>query len=158
MTSAREYIRTMTFVAVVFSMVMGGFSYGLADDAYEENDTLQTAWYPGWDWEDQWLSSISGLGIQSDEDWYEIDVSPGHEFVSVECLFTHAEGDIDICLSGSGRWLDRLGDPWTHRLKSTLFEYVFKGSPLETRYKKQCQGLTQIVFGFRFCFALRLHV
>ena len=101
MTSARQYIRTMTFVAVVFSIVTGGISYGQADDAYEENDTLETAWYPGWDWEDEWLSNISGLGIQSDEDWYEIYVSPGYELVLVECLFTHSEGDIDICLVDS---------------------------------------------------------
>jgi len=101
MTTARQYILTIIFVAVSFSIVTGGISYGPADDAYEENDTLETAWSPGGDWEDEWLSSISGLGIQADEDWYEIYVSPGYEHVLVECPFGHSEGDIDICLVDS---------------------------------------------------------
>jgi len=101
MTTARQCLLTMIFVAVAFSIVTGGISYAQVDDAYEDNDTRATAWSPGRDWEDEWLSSISGLGIQADDDWYEINVSAGHELVLVECLFTHSEGDIDICLVDS---------------------------------------------------------
>jgi hypothetical protein len=77
------------------------------DDLYEENDTRGTAWYPGRNWEQEWLSSIDGLGIQSDEDWYEIYVSSGYERVLVDCRFAHADGDIDIALHDSlGTLLD----------------------------------------------------
>lgn len=79
----------------------------MVDDAYEENDTLATAYYPGSNWEQQWLSSISGPGIQLDDDWYRIDVTPGYERVQVDCQFTDSEGDIDIALyDSSGTLLD----------------------------------------------------
>lgn len=70
-----------------------------ADDVYEENDTLATAADPfssGGNWEQTWLSSISGEGIQADEDWYKIYISPGYENLKVELQFTHAQGDIDL--------------------------------------------------------------
>jgi hypothetical protein len=73
----------------------------LTEDAYEENDTLGTAWHPGYNWERTWLSSINGFGIQADEDWYRIDVDPGAERVQVDCRFIHAEGDINIALYDS---------------------------------------------------------
>jgi hypothetical protein len=81
-------------------------SVPIIDDNYEENDTLATAWHPGYDWEQTWLSDIAGLGVQADEDWYEIDVSPGFEHVQVDVRFTHADGDIDVGLvDGSGALL-----------------------------------------------------
>jgi hypothetical protein len=81
-----------------------------AEDAYEPNDTLAAAWHPGYNWVRTWLSSINGLGIQADEDWYQIDVDPGSVRVQVDCRFTHAEGDIDIALYDStGRHILRPG-------------------------------------------------
>jgi hypothetical protein len=71
------------------------------DDNYEENDTLQDAWYPGYNWEGTLLSTIDGMGVQSDNDWYEISVSSGEERVQVGVCFTHAEGDIDLGLYDS---------------------------------------------------------
>lgn len=70
-------------------------SLARADDAYEENDTIATAYafLP----EGTWLSEVSGPGIQADEDWYAIGVSAG-DILQVSCLFTHDEGDIDIAL------------------------------------------------------------
>ncbi|QBG46530.1 hypothetical protein EGM51_03625 [Verrucomicrobia bacterium S94] len=71
------------------------------DDVYEPNDSLTEA-YIGLG-ERVWLSTLSGSGIQADEDWYEITVSPsGYERVQVECVFTHADGDIDLALYDSG--------------------------------------------------------
>jgi len=71
------------------------------EDAYEENDTLETAWHPGYDWERTWLSDINGNGNQADDDWYRIDLDPGTDYVQVDCRFTHADGDIDIALYDS---------------------------------------------------------
>ncbi len=76
-----------------------------ADDVYEENDSLATAY----DWtydgagaplnaERTWLSGREGPALQADEDWYRIRVEPGYERVSVTCLFVHADGDIDLAL------------------------------------------------------------
>jgi len=78
-----------------------------SEDSYEENDALETAWHPGFNWVRKWLSDIDGLGIQADEDWYRIDVATGAERIQVDCRFTHAEGDIDIELyDSSGTFLD----------------------------------------------------
>jgi hypothetical protein len=73
----------------------------LTEDIYEENDTLGTAWHPGYNWERTWLASINGFGIQADEDWYRIDVDQGAQRVQVDCSFFHAEGDINIALYDS---------------------------------------------------------
>jgi hypothetical protein len=70
------------------------------DDAYEvsadgdENDTIDfpytlTATQPR-------LSTLLGLGIQSDADWYEIVVPADNTGLRIECLFSDADGDIDF--------------------------------------------------------------
>lgn len=78
---------------------------GVTDDAYEENDTRTNAY--DFTTEQVWLSTISGLGVQADDDWYEIEVSSGYERVQVDCQFTDADGDIDIALvNAAGATLD----------------------------------------------------
>jgi hypothetical protein len=72
------------------------------DDIYEENDLLEDAWYPGYNWEGTLLSTIGGMGVQSDDDWYEIDVSAGEERLLMDACFTDADGDIDLALYDSG--------------------------------------------------------
>lgn len=67
------------------------------DDAYEENDSLATAFDLSAD-EQTFLSSIAGEGIQADDDWYEIEVNPGFENLVVDLLFNHANGDLDLAL------------------------------------------------------------
>ncbi len=84
-----------------------GTTVGGSDDNYEENDDISSAYYPGFDWEDTWLSSIDGEGIANDDDWYDIDVDPGDERLLVELEFSHAAGDIDLELYDSnGTLLD----------------------------------------------------
>jgi len=65
------------------------------DDNYEENDDYTTAHDLSLN-EGTWLSAIDGLGVQADDDWYEIYVDPGNEFLQVTLTFSHAEGNIDI--------------------------------------------------------------
>lgn len=67
------------------------------DDNYEENDTRETA-YDLSSFEMTYLSSIDGLGIQSDDDWYRIQVGKGVLRVQIFVWFTHTEGDIDLFL------------------------------------------------------------
>ena len=70
------------------------------DDDYEENDTRAAAY--DFTAEGTWISSISGPGVQKDDDWYEISVLPdGHEKLHIDCQFTHADGNIDIALYDS---------------------------------------------------------
>ena len=74
----------------------GCYESAYMEDAYEPNDTLSTAY--DFTTAQTWLSTVNGLGVQADDDWYMIDVAPGHERVQVDCRFTHADGDIDIAL------------------------------------------------------------
>jgi hypothetical protein len=75
------------------------------DDNYEENDTLATA-YDLSSHEGTPLSSLNGLGIQADDDWYQIEVMPGEERVMVDLTFTHADGNLGLVLyDASGVWI-----------------------------------------------------
>jgi hypothetical protein len=108
----------------------------LTEDTYDENDTLETAWHPGYNWERMWLSDIEGSGVQADDDWYRIDVDPGSERIQVDCQFTHADGDIDIELYDSGSTLlaqstsvtDDEFIEYTGSVGGTYYIRVFKGN------------------------------
>ncbi len=67
------------------------------DDNYEPNDDPGEA-YDLTIYEDWWLSDVDGLGIQADDDWYEIYIDPGDQHVLVTCTFTHVDGDIGIAI------------------------------------------------------------
>lgn len=68
------------------------------DDFYEENDARASAYLFS---EGTWLNSISGYGIQSDQDWYRIYISPNFHRVLIDLRFTHAQGNIDLALFNS---------------------------------------------------------
>ncbi len=70
------------------------------DDAYEENDTRSAAFDLSQQ-ENIYLSDFMGFGLQFDEDWYEVEVSSGATRIFVECLFSHASGDIDLIVTDS---------------------------------------------------------
>jgi len=79
-------------------------SYWDYEDDYEPNDTWQTAYsdLPP----NQWLSSISGAGVAEYFDFFEINVPDGQDTISVECTFTHADGNIQLELySGTGSYI-----------------------------------------------------
>ena len=76
-----------------------------SEDQYEENDTLGAAYNLSY-YEQVWLSDFNGYGIQADDDWYQIDVTPGYQRVIIYADFTHSQGDIDIYLvNASGYFL-----------------------------------------------------
>ncbi len=92
--------------------------YGyLPDDNYEENDVRLSA-YDISSYEQTWLSSIDGLGIQADNDWYEIYITPGDERLIVTLTFSDAAGDIDLAVYDSG------GSPVTDSESITDNEYI----------------------------------
>jgi len=71
-------------------------SFGQADDNYEDNDSWDTAYDPGYNWEGVALSSIDGCGTQQDEDWYAVTVNSGYERLTVDLEFAHDMGNIDL--------------------------------------------------------------
>ncbi|MEB3356567.1 MAG: T9SS type A sorting domain-containing protein [Synechococcales bacterium] len=69
----------------------------LVDDAYEENDTRLTA-FDLTTQEAVRLSDINGSGVHGDQDWYEIEVTPGFENLVVDLFFTHADGNLELAV------------------------------------------------------------
>jgi hypothetical protein len=67
----------------------------LDDDAYEQNDTWASAFNLR-DHEFRWLSSLSGSARQADDDWYEIDISPGFQRLVVTASLVRAHGNIRV--------------------------------------------------------------
>ncbi|MHA2474264.1 MAG: hypothetical protein ACXAES_13640, partial [Promethearchaeota archaeon] len=67
------------------------------DDVYEDNDGVSTATNISM-YQNMWLSSINELGIQSDDDWFEIYINPGLEHLRVHCIFNNDSGNIDLDL------------------------------------------------------------
>lgn len=64
-------------------------------DLYEENNFVED-FYDLADSEGLWISTVNGSGTQADDDWYQIVVSTGATKLTIDCAFTHAEGDIDL--------------------------------------------------------------
>ena len=67
----------------------------LVDDNYEENDDWSSA-YDLTPFMGIWLSSVNGAGIQSDEDFFRINIVSGFEHLIVDLMFIHSTGDIDL--------------------------------------------------------------
>lgn len=67
----------------------------LVDDNYEENDDWSSA-YDLTAFMGIWLSSVDGSGIQSDDDFFKINIASGFEHLIVDLMFIHSTGDIDI--------------------------------------------------------------
>ncbi|MBE9548767.1 MAG: VCBS repeat-containing protein [Proteobacteria bacterium] len=71
-----------------------------SEDNYEENNSRETAFDLSEN-EQTWLSTIDGFGVQSDDDWFQIEVDADSTRVLVDVRFTHDQGDIDIKLIDS---------------------------------------------------------
>ena len=72
-----------------------------SDDAYEENDTMATAYDLTLD-EFVWLSTVNGLGAAFDDDWYKIEATPsGYTRIVIDLDIVDAEGDLDLYLYDS---------------------------------------------------------
>ncbi|MGK7955991.1 MAG: peroxidase family protein, partial [Crocosphaera sp.] len=67
------------------------------DDIFENNNILDDAFNLSRD-EQTLLSELGGFGVSSDDDFYQIRVTPGSLDLSVELFFTHSQGDLDLVL------------------------------------------------------------
>jgi hypothetical protein len=70
-----------------------------ADDPYEPNNAHSEAYALDVDRLGTRLVAVAGQGVQGDEDWYRIDVPPGHQHLVAEVEFRHADGNIDLAVS-----------------------------------------------------------
>jgi len=70
------------------------------DDIYEENDTLETAFDLSAR-ENEVLSRVSEVGIQGDDDWYQIRAQAGDAAIRARITFTNLMGNIDLALHDS---------------------------------------------------------
>ncbi len=96
---------------------LGNLHTSQAEDVYEEND-IRTSAYDLTLYENTWLSTIGGFGVQKDDDWYEIEITTGYLRLVVHLLFYDNEGDIDISVYNSvGTWV-------TGKTSTTDNEYI----------------------------------
>jgi len=67
----------------------------ILEDWYEDNDDSYEAYHLT-DYERKWLSNIGGLAVQEYSDWYEIEVSPGFQHLTVNLKFNKSLGNIYV--------------------------------------------------------------
>ncbi|KKL66936.1 hypothetical protein LCGC14_2140020, partial [marine sediment metagenome] len=93
-----------------YDLMWDDMSPSLFDDSYEENDGPGNATNltPS---KNMWLSSVNGLGIQGDEDWYTINILPGEERLKVVCLFSNSLGNINLDILDSA--FNPIYNSWT---------------------------------------------
>lgn len=72
------------------------------DDDYEPNDSISGSYSLVND-ENRWLSSIDGLGVSADDDYYRIEVEPTHRRIVMDLRFDHYSngGDVEMKLLNS---------------------------------------------------------
>lgn len=66
-----------------------------ADDIFEPNNDKDHA-FSLIEYEDTWLSLVASEGVQRDDDWYKVFVSPQYRRVVVDLRFQSYLGDIDV--------------------------------------------------------------
>ena len=99
-----EYIDIVVSIAGIYSLkvyfenagneydlMWDDMSPSLFDDSYEDNDGPGSATYltPF-----MWLSSVNDLGIQRDNDWYQVYLNPGEDWLYVELIYSNTQGNI----------------------------------------------------------------
>jgi len=78
-----------------YDLLWDDMNPSLTDDFYEENDVPGSGFIIS-TYQGMWLSEINELGIQADDDWYEIHINAGYERLIVDCVFSNALGNIDM--------------------------------------------------------------
>ncbi|MFX0005663.1 MAG: PPC domain-containing protein [Promethearchaeota archaeon] len=93
-----------------YDLLWDDMNPAILDDAYEENDGPGSGFIISTH-QGMWLSEINGLGIQGDDDWFEIFVNTGYERLVVDCIFSNASGNIDMDICNASYVM--VGNSWT---------------------------------------------
>jgi hypothetical protein len=93
-----------------YDLLWDDISPAITDDNYEENDGSGSAEVISAN-QGKWLSQINGLGIQADDDWFEIYVNLGFERLIVDCIFSNDSGNIDMDIYNGSFFL--VANSWT---------------------------------------------
>ncbi len=93
-----------------YDLLWDDMNPGIMDDNYEENDGPGSGSIISAN-QGMWLSEINGLGIQGDDDWFEIYVNSGFERLVVDCIFSNESGNIDMDIYNGSLFL--VGNSWT---------------------------------------------
>ena len=105
---------------------------GCDDDVFEDNDTMETAWQVT-----NVPVSLEGfVSVYGDDDYFSLEVVAG-DIVKVDCLFTHAMGDIDLYaidsdgieVSSSSGTSDNEHIEWISDVSGTFYIVVKMYSP-----------------------------
>jgi len=107
-----------------YDLLWNDMDPSLTDDFYEENDDSGSASIIS-SYQGMWLSQLNELGIQADDDWFEIYINPGFERLIVECVFSNDSGNIDLDIYNSS--LIRMTESWTDQ-NHEYIDYVLPSS------------------------------
>jgi RHS repeat-associated protein len=94
-TAGTYYLRVFGFGGETNTRYDLQWMSSLTDDAYEENDTQETA-YDLTNFSDTPLTDIAGNGIWTDDDWYRFEMPADSEVAIIDLQFEHASGDLDL--------------------------------------------------------------
>jgi len=108
----------------VHAGLTNGRVYSYAVSSYnstgESSLTAQEDMIPAWSntyqpslWKKAWVSTILGSNPSveiNNEDWYVMDVQGEFQLIQVECLFTHADGDVDMQLFDTAGYPEALAE------------------------------------------------
>ncbi len=71
-----------------------------ADDRYEPNNTREQA-FDLRPYENRWLATVAGQGLQADADWYAIQTAAANERVVALCRYANGAGNVTLTLYDS---------------------------------------------------------
>jgi len=94
-----------------YDLLWDDMNPAIMDDVYEPNDGPGSGYIISAN-QGMWLSEINGLGIQGDDDWFEIFVNTGFERLIVDCIFSNESGNIDMDIYNGSLFM--IGNSWTN--------------------------------------------
>jgi len=134
-----EYINWVVSSSGIYYILIKGYNWsntydlrwdtGPIEDNYEENDYFTSA-YDLSSYDAIWLSTIDGPGIQTDDDWYKINVNNDEKRLLVDLKFRYRFGDINLEIVDEwggwivGSWFNRDGEYIDYILPSGGIYYI----------------------------------
>ncbi|MHA2006334.1 MAG: PPC domain-containing protein [Promethearchaeota archaeon] len=96
-----------------YDLLWSSISPSVTDDLYEINNPNPNISPP----QATWLSSMNGLGIQGDEDWYEVRLDSGEDRLFIELIYDSMQGNVGIEIYNLGyTYLGGSDTPWDNEI------------------------------------------